>query len=163
MNKNDNLIFDGDYELSLIFEEGKFEECERDAFIKALSKVGVKATVYSGKEPVSHEIVLGKTDRKISSEAYGLLEKMEKPELTWWSSVLGHAAAIGLLPHLERMLPAMYEELEDEDFAQEREGSAPLWGLCAEHSLGVMSTALSRICDVLVHTQRVIERSDTEK
>jgi len=90
-------------------------------------------------------------------------EDAQKPELSWWSSVLGHATAIGLMPHLERVLPQMYPELNEEDFAQEREGSAPLWGLCAEASVGMLSTALGNISDVLVHTQRVIERSDTEK
>lgn len=90
-------------------------------------------------------------------------EQAEKPELAWWSSVLGHATAIGLMPHLERVLPQMYPELNEEEFAQEREGSAPLWGLCAEASVGMLSTALGHISDVLVHTQRVIERSDTEK
>ncbi|MBP3371082.1 MAG: DUF2207 domain-containing protein [Clostridia bacterium] len=90
-------------------------------------------------------------------------EADDKPELSWWSSVLGHAAAIGLLPHLERVLPQMYPELNQEDFASEHEGSAPLWGLCAEASIGMLSTSLANISDVLLHTQRVIERSDTEK
>lgn len=86
----------------------------------------------------------------------------EKPELSWWSSVLGYAAAIGLAPYLSRTLPTLYPELNDADFAQEREGTAPLWGMCAP-SQGAMATCLWRLSCMLVSTQRVIERSDTEK
>lgn len=101
--------------------------------------------------------------RRYVIEAMRKKSKVELPSLSWWSSVLGYCAAIGLGPHLERTLPQKYPELLDPAFADSREGSAPLWGLAAAPSLGSLSHALWHLTTVLMNTQKVIERSETEK
>lgn len=86
-----------------------------------------------------------------------------RPALSWWASVMGYAAAIGLMPYLTRTLPSLYPQLNEASFAQENEGSVALWGLCAAASAGPLATSLWRISCILLNTQHVIEQSSSEK